>query len=79
MSGRVGTSLLAALGLPELSFHSAKELEDAAVSLVQSPGRLATLRRRQEDVEQVSRKQQFCLFVWGRGWSRQLKTSHSSD
>lgn len=49
MSGRVGTSLLSALGLPELSFHSVKELEDAAVALAQSPGRLATLRKRQED------------------------------
>lgn len=49
MSGRVGSSLLSALGLPELSFHSVKELEDVAVSLVQSPGRLASLRKRQED------------------------------
>eukprot|EP00752_Nemacystus_decipiens_P009479 g8475.t1 len=48
MSGRVGTSLLSALGLPELSFHTAKEMEDAAVALVQSPEKLATLRRRQD-------------------------------
>lgn len=47
MSGRVGTSLVSALGLPELSFHSVKELEDAAVTLVQSPERLASLRKRQ--------------------------------
>lgn len=46
MSGRVGTSLVSALGLPELSFHSVKELEDAAVALVQSPARLASLRAR---------------------------------
>ncbi|CAN0033717.1 unnamed protein product, partial [Ectocarpus sp. 8 AP-2014] len=46
MSGRVGTSLLSALGLDELSFHSVKDLENAAVALVQSPGRLATLRKR---------------------------------
>ncbi|CAM9888575.1 unnamed protein product, partial [Ectocarpus sp. 4 AP-2014] len=45
MSGRVGTSLLSALGLDELSFHSVKDLENAAVALVQSPGRLATLRK----------------------------------
>ncbi|CAM9108296.1 unnamed protein product, partial [Scytosiphon promiscuus] len=46
MSSRVGASLLFALGLDELSFYSVKELEDAAVALVQSPGRLASLRKR---------------------------------
>eukprot|EP00903_Cladosiphon_okamuranus_P006818 g6643.t4 len=46
MRGRVGTSLVSALGLPELSFHGVKELEDAAVALLQSPGRLASLRKR---------------------------------
>lgn len=46
MSGRVGTSLLSALGLPELTFYSVKDLEDAAVKLVQSPSRLASLRKR---------------------------------
>lgn len=61
MSGRVGTSLLSALGLPELSFHSVKELEDAAVALVQSPGRLETLRRRQEDENPVPGKTVFVL------------------
>ncbi len=48
MSGRVGTSLLASLGVPELSFHSVKELEDAAVLLAQSPGKLSALRKRRE-------------------------------
>lgn len=46
MSGRVGTSLLSALGLPELTFYSVKELEDAAVKLAQSPSGLASLRKR---------------------------------
>lgn len=32
--------------MPELSFHSVKELEDAAVELVKSPRRLAVLRKR---------------------------------
>ncbi|CAN0414635.1 unnamed protein product, partial [Hapterophycus canaliculatus] len=50
MSSRVGTSLLSALGLDELSFHSVKELEDAAVTLVQSPGRLASLRKRRDEL-----------------------------
>lgn len=50
MSGRVGTSLLSALGLDELSFHSVKDLENAAVALAQSPGRLASLRKRLEQV-----------------------------
>lgn len=68
MSGRVGTSLLSALGLPELSFHTVKELEDAAVALVQSPGRLATLRRRQEDKKiNVKRGLKKTLFVVWRG------------
>ncbi|CAM9809280.1 unnamed protein product, partial [Ectocarpus fasciculatus] len=46
MSGRVGTSLLSALGLDEMSFHSVKDLENAAVALAKSPGRLASLRKR---------------------------------
>eukprot|EP00903_Cladosiphon_okamuranus_P011215 g10582.t1 len=46
MPGRVGTSLVSALGLPELSFHSVKELEDMSVTLLQSPGRLESLRKR---------------------------------
>lgn len=46
MSGRVGTSLLTALGLSELSIHSAKALEDAAVHLVSSKARLSSLRNR---------------------------------
>lgn len=48
MSGRVGTSLLSSLGLSELSFHSVKELENAAVVLAQSPGKLSALRKRRE-------------------------------
>lgn len=50
MSGRVGTSLLTTLGLPELSFHGVKELEDAAVSLLKSPRILSILRKRQVSV-----------------------------
>lgn len=50
MAGRVGASLLTALGLPELSFHSVKDLEDAAVHLASSKGALSSLRKRRVQV-----------------------------
>jgi predicted O-linked N-acetylglucosamine transferase (SPINDLY family) len=45
-AGRIGASLLEALGLPELIVSTAQQYEDAAVDLAADPHRLAALRRR---------------------------------
>ena len=45
-AGRVATSLLLALGLPELVTKTEAEFETLAVSLAQSPGRLKSLREK---------------------------------
>jgi predicted O-linked N-acetylglucosamine transferase (SPINDLY family) len=44
--GRVATSLLHAVGLPELSVATLEEYERTAVELARSPGRLADLKAR---------------------------------
>ena len=46
--GRVGTSLLAAAGLPELVTHSLDDYERLALSLATDPARLAAIRRKLE-------------------------------
>jgi predicted O-linked N-acetylglucosamine transferase (SPINDLY family) len=43
-AGRVGASLLTAIGLPELIAHSAREYEDLALSLARDRSQLATLK-----------------------------------
>ncbi len=45
-AGRVGASLLMAVGLPELITGNAKDFEEMAVGLAQNPQRLAALRRK---------------------------------
>jgi predicted O-linked N-acetylglucosamine transferase (SPINDLY family) len=45
-AGRVGASLLTAVGLPELIARDAQAYEREAVALARDPGRLADLRRR---------------------------------
>ncbi|NRR32669.1 tetratricopeptide repeat protein [Oxalobacteraceae bacterium] len=45
-AGRMAGSVLRAAGLPELITHSRREYEDMAVSLAQTPARLAELRQR---------------------------------
>ncbi|MBM3555331.1 MAG: hypothetical protein FJX47_07240 [Alphaproteobacteria bacterium] len=49
MAGRVGASLLRAVGLPELVATSLSEYETLALDLARNPGRLGALRRRLVD------------------------------
>ena len=52
--GRVGASLLSAMGLPELITATAEEYEELVVRLASTPGALMTLRRQIERSRNVS-------------------------